>query len=77
MFGLFLSFVTTVFKLQRLFIEYVTNTSLKSYRWANRHHYVSYRSWRHKEGGGWITYLLTYLLTHSLTPWCRILFEKL
>jgi hypothetical protein len=22
-------------------------------------------------------YLLTYLLTHSLTPWCRILFEKL
>jgi hypothetical protein len=24
-----------------------------------------------------LTYLLTYLLTHSLTPWCRILFEKL
>jgi hypothetical protein len=23
------------------------------------------------------THLLTYLLTHSLTPWCRILFEKL
>jgi hypothetical protein len=22
-------------------------------------------------------YLLTYLLTHSLTPWCRILFENL
>jgi hypothetical protein len=24
-----------------------------------------------------IVQLLTYLLTHSLTPWCRILFEKL
>jgi hypothetical protein len=25
----------------------------------------------------YFTYLLTYLLTHSLTPWWRILFEKL
>jgi hypothetical protein len=25
----------------------------------------------------WDTYLLTYLLTHSLTPRCRIFFEKL
>ena len=24
-----------------------------------------------------IIYLLTYLLTHSLTPWCRVLLEKL
>jgi hypothetical protein len=24
-----------------------------------------------------ITYLLIHSLTHSLTPWCRILFEKL
>ena len=24
-----------------------------------------------------LTYLLTYLLTHSLTPWCRVLLEKL
>jgi hypothetical protein len=24
-----------------------------------------------------LTYLLSHSLTHSLTPWCRILFEKL